>query len=356
MSDNDRTGTDHTYRVVQWSAGRVGTSSMRAVIEHPAMQLVGLWVHSESKEGKDAGKLCGLQANGIKATRNIDDIVALKPDCVLYMQEGCNINDVCRILEAGINIVTTRGEFHSPARMDQSMRQQAEQACRRGNSSIHSTGVSPGFVTEALPIALTSLSRHLDCLTIDEFANMPASCSDEMLLDVLRYGRAPEEASDQSLLHHMTANFGQSLNVVAEALSLPFDSVETSAEIALANKRIPLRGGRNIEPGTVAAQRFTVAGMREGQPLLQFRANWFCTTDLDKPWKIRENGWRVQMEGDTPLDIYIGMPTDVSPAELPLKMAGYTAFRAVNCVPLVCAADQGIRTSTDLPQIVAQLA
>jgi len=347
---------DRVYRVVQWSAGRVGTSSMRAVLEHPAMQLVGLWVHSAAKAGRDAGELCGLAPAGVTATGSIDDVIALKPDCVLYMQEGCNVDDVCRILSAGINIVTTRGEFHSPPRMDQAMRRRVEEACRAGGTSIHSTGVSPGFITEALPLVVTSVARRLDCLTIDEFADMPASCSDEMLLDVLRYGRPASEAADARLLQHMTEQFGQSLNVVADALSLPLDDFQATGETALARTRIPLRGGRFIEAGTVAAQRFTVAGMRGGKPLLQFRANWFCTTDLDKPWTLRENGWRVQAEGDAPLDIYIGMPASrESAAEFAMVMAGYTAQRAVNAVPYVCAAAPGIRTSAELPQIIARL-
>ncbi len=347
---------EKVYRVVQWSAGRVGTSSMIAVMDHPAMELSGLWVHGEAKEGRDAGELAGRAPVGIKATRSVEDIIALKPDCVLYMQEGYNADDICRMLSAGINIVTTRGEFHSPPRMDQELRRRVEAACAEGGSSIHSTGVSPGFVTEALPLVLTSMCRRLDCLTIDEFADMPASCSDEMLLDVLRYGRPAGEASDPNLLHHMTANFGQSLNVVAEALNIPFDDIVTTSETALANQPIPLMGGRQIEAGTVAAERFCVAGMRGGEPVLQFRANWFCTTDLDKDWNIRENGWRVQLEGDTPFDIYIGLPADCTPEEMPLVMAGYTAQRAVNAVPYVCAAAPGIRTSAELPQIIARLA
>ena len=34
---------------------------------------------------------------------------------------------------------------------------------------------------------------------------------------------------------------------------------------------------------------------------------------------------------------------------------GYTAHRAVNAVPVVCAAEPGIRTSVDLPQVIATL-
>jgi hypothetical protein len=72
------------YRVVQWATGNIGTRSPQAVIEHPNMTLVGLYVHSDAKAGRDAGELCGLDPVGVRATRNIDDILALGADCVLY--------------------------------------------------------------------------------------------------------------------------------------------------------------------------------------------------------------------------------------------------------------------------------
>jgi hypothetical protein len=37
----------NTYRVVQWSAGRMGKKSLRAVVDHPDLELVGLYVYSE---------------------------------------------------------------------------------------------------------------------------------------------------------------------------------------------------------------------------------------------------------------------------------------------------------------------
>jgi 2,4-diaminopentanoate dehydrogenase len=111
------------YRVVQWATGNIGTRAMRAVIEHPDMTLVGVHVYSEDKAGRDAGELCGLAPVGVTATRYIDEIIALEPDCVLYVQEGCNFDDVCRLLASGANIVTTRGEFQNPARLDPAMRE-----------------------------------------------------------------------------------------------------------------------------------------------------------------------------------------------------------------------------------------
>ncbi len=357
MSDNSRVlrqpDPDRRYRVVQWATGKVGARSMRAVIRHPAMDLVGLYVHSEAKEGRDAGELCGLEPVGVSATRCIDDIISLQPDCVLYMQEGVDADDVCRILEAGINIVTTRGEFFYPARMDPQLRERTEAACHAGDASLHATGSSPGFITEAMPLVLTSVARRLDCLTIDEFAYIPESCSPEMVFDVMGYGRAPGDEFDPNLLHHMAQTFEQSLSLLADTLSVPLDDVETRGETALATGRIEIAEGAWIEEGTVAAQRITVSGLHKGKALLNFRANWFCAMDLDPPWTLGETGWRVTVEGDTPFDITIGMPRSGEPVAE--QMGGYTAHRAVNAVPFVCAATAGIVTIADMPQIIARL-
>src|SRR5512139_1612766 len=131
---------DKHYRLVQWATGKVGLRSLRGIIQHPAMELVGLHVHSEQKEGRDAGELCGLAPIGVRATRDVEHIIALKPDCVLYMQEGFDLDDICRLLEAGINIVTTRGEFFFPDKMDAHIRARCEAACEAGGASLHATG------------------------------------------------------------------------------------------------------------------------------------------------------------------------------------------------------------------------
>src|SRR5208337_3569122 len=100
-----------TYRLIQWATGNIGTRSLRTVIQHPRMKLVGLYASSPDKAGKDAGALCGLGPVGISATNSVDEIVALDADCVLYMRQGIDYDEVCRLLASGKNIVTTRGEF-----------------------------------------------------------------------------------------------------------------------------------------------------------------------------------------------------------------------------------------------------
>lgn len=341
-----------TYRVVQWATGNIGTRALRSVIEHPTLDLAGVYVHSPDKAGRDAGELCGVEPVGVVATNDIEDVLALAPDCVLYMPRALDADEVCRLLAAGVNVVTTRGEFHHPASMDATLRERVEAACAAGGTSIHSTGSSPGFITEALPLVLASLQRRLDGMTIDEFADLSQRSSPGLLFEVMGFGRAPA-AFDQRRLSHGRVSFGPSLRLLAEALGLPLDDVEASGEVATASRTVEIAAG-TLEAGTVAAQRLTVAGVRDGQPLLRFRATWYCTTDLDPAWDLRATGWRVAVDGDAPLDVDLRFPVpiermgDVSP--------GYTAHRAVNAVPVVCAAPPGIRTTVDLPQIVATLA
>jgi 2,4-diaminopentanoate dehydrogenase len=339
------------YRVVQWATGNIGLRSLRAVIEHPQLELVGLYVYSDAKVGRDAGELCGAAPTGVVATRDIEEILALKPDCVLYMASEAEIDVLCRLLESGANVVTTRMEFHRPDSVDPEIRERIEAACQLGGSSLHSTGVSPGFISEALPLVLLSIQRRLDRLTIDEFADMSSRNSPEMIFDLLGFGREPGPFN-AGLSAHAASSFGPSLRVVADAIGVPIDSVESTGEQAVARNRVEIAAGV-IEAGTVAAQRMTVSCMSGGQPLLRFRANWYMTTDLDPAWDLRETGWRVLVEGDTPLDISIRFP--VSEEEYPAMSPGLTAHRPVNAIPYVVGAEPGIRSVLDLPQIVARL-
>jgi len=342
-----------TYRVVQWATGRIGTSSLRELIRSPQMQLVGVYVHSHAKEGRDAGELCDLPLVGAKATCNIDKIIALKPDCIVATQEGCNVEDVCRFLEAGINIVTSRVDYLEPDRMDPEVRRRTEAACLKGGSSIHATGASPGFSSEALPLVLASMSRRMDCMTIDEFADLPASCPDIQIVDGMGFGRRPGQEFDPHLLTHISHGFTQSVNLVAKALNLPLDGFNLLGETANARQRFVLPGGTPIEQGTVAAQRITISGMRCDKAIIRYRLNWYCTTDIDEDWNLRRSGWRVLIEGETPIDVNVTFPVardQVSPA-----MAAITAYRVINAIPYVCAAAPGIRTTADLPNSVPRM-
>jgi 2,4-diaminopentanoate dehydrogenase len=344
------------YRVVQWATGNVGSRALRRAIEHPDLDLVGVWVHSADKVGRDAGELAGLEPIGVKATHSMRDILALEPDCVLYMPHVCNFDEICQILESGSNIVTTRMELQNPAALDSAICARIEAACQRGNSSIHATGSSPGFITEALPIVLASIQRRLDSLSINEFADCSSRNSPEMLFDMMGFGKRPGPAN-QAQLDHARMCFAPSLQLVAMALGLPVDNIEVHGAQGLARTEVRIAAG-SVPAGTVAAMKTTVACMSRGKSLMSFTSTWFVSSEVDtsdaREWEFRKpSGWHVVLQGDCPLDISISFP--VAAENYADMTPGLTAHRPVNAVPYVCDAPAGIRTTVDLPQIIARL-
>jgi 4-hydroxy-tetrahydrodipicolinate reductase len=236
--------------------------------------------------------------------------------------------------------------------MDPVVRQRIEGACRRGGTTIHSTGASPGFITEAMPLVLLSIQRRLDNLMIEEFADMSSRNSPEMIFDLMGFGRDPSTFDPAGVEHYGGATFSASLGVVADAIAMPLDGMAATGAVAVARHSVDIAAGR-IEAGTIAAQRMEVTGMHRGHPLLTFRANWYLTTDVEPGWDLRETGWHLLVQGDLPLDIGIRFP--VAPEEWAHTSPGATAHRPVNAVPYVCAAEPGIRTTVELPQVIATL-
>lgn len=340
------------YRVAQWATGNVGLRCLQAIIEHGRFDLVGLRVYSDDKAGRDAGELLGLPLTGVIATQDIREIIAAKPDCVIYAPHQADFDDICTLLEAGINISTSRMEFNYRGKMDPALLRRIESACAKGQSSLYASGSTPGFFTEIMPLALSALERRIDCLTLTDFADMASRNSPEMLFQVLDFGKDPVSLDPNAPVGTATSS-PPSLSMTAAALGLPLDEIVTSREFALANQRTTIAAG-TIEAGTIAAMRMEITGLRDGRPLLRRRSTWYVTKDIDQDWDLRETGLHYLVEGDLPLDVMIKFP--VSDEEYPKISPGMTAHPVVNAVPYVCAAAPGVRHTDELPLIVANLA
>ena len=71
-------------RVVQWATGSVGVAAINAILEHPDLELVGCWVHSKDKAGRDVGEIAGRDPLGVVATGSAEDILEMDADAVVY--------------------------------------------------------------------------------------------------------------------------------------------------------------------------------------------------------------------------------------------------------------------------------
>src|ERR1700757_3161756 len=130
-------------RVVQWTTGNVGKSSVQAIVANPTLELVGCYAWSPDKIGRDVGELCGIEPVGVTATNDVDALLALKPDCVVYNPMWIDVDELVRILSAGVNVVTT-ASFITGQNLGDG-RDRIVEACRKGGSTMFGSGVSPGF-------------------------------------------------------------------------------------------------------------------------------------------------------------------------------------------------------------------
>src|SRR5262249_1378316 len=160
------------FRVIQWSTGNVGRLALKAIIRHPDLELVGLWVHGKDKVGRDAGELCGLGPVGVRATNDAAALLALPADCVSYTATGDlrpaeAVDDMCRILQAGKNVVATSVvPLVYPPGADPSLVERLTAACRKGRVSCFTSGIDPGFANDLLPLTLTGLCQRVGTLPV----------------------------------------------------------------------------------------------------------------------------------------------------------------------------------------------
>ncbi len=340
-----------SYRVAQWGTGNVGLRALQAVIEHPLMELVALKVYSVAKEGRDAGQLAGTAPTGVIATQDPAAIIAARPDCVIYMPTHADEDEMCRLLEVGINVATACVGFNHRDSIEPALRARLEAACARGKSSLYSTGSSPGWSTEIVPYALLAMQRRLDCFTITDYADMTTRDSPLMIFDQLRFGASPA-SMDPNRRAGTGISTPPTFRAVADAIGLTLDEVTTSIDYAVTRKRETIAAG-TVEAGTIGAMRMGVIGLRKGKPILRRFSIWYVARDLDPQWELRDSGWRMQVDGDTSLDVSIAFA--VAKDDYARYSPGLTAHPVVNALPYICDAAPGILHTTDLPPIISYL-
>ena len=341
------------FRVVQWATGNVGRAAVQGILAHPELELVGAWVHSPEKAGRDVGELCGLGPTGILATDDEAHILALAADCVLYSPLLPDTSQVVRILESGKNVVTPLGWFYPFASMDVAA---IEAACRRGGATLHGTGIHPGGITERFPLMLSALSSRIRHVRAEEFSDIRAYRAEFVVREIMLFGKDPDTARTSPMLDLLGNGFGQSIDMVAAGLGITLDPEKVAVhELAVATATIHAPAV-TIAPGTVAAQRFSWQGTCHGEPVITARVNWLMGQHhLDPPWTFGPEGERfeIEVEGEPAVRVTVHGLHPPDPARALEQNPGLaaTAMHCVNAIPYVCRAEPGIRTYLDLPLV-----
>ena len=342
-----------TYRVGQWSTGSVGSLALGAIARRPDLDLVGVCVHTPDKAGRDAGPLAGLGPLGIETTADVDVFLAGSPDCVCYTASGESrpteaVDDCCRLLEAGINVVTTSvpGLLY-PAGYDAGEVQRLQTACQRGGASLYASGIEPGFAGDHLVLVLATLARSIRSVRTQEifsYAEYPVTFT---MFDVFGFGKPPEHRCLMELPGVQGSAWGPPVQLVADQLGVQLDEIRETYDKRVTDRPLDVAAG-TIDAGTVGAVRFETIGVVDGRDAIVIEHINRMAPDLAPDWPTadRDGTYRLAFDGDPSLtcELTLGGPDDFTHHGLIA-----TAMRVVNAIPFVCDADPGILTAVDLP-------
>jgi 2,4-diaminopentanoate dehydrogenase len=213
-------------RIVQWTTGHVGKRSVRAIASNPELELVGCYAWSPDKVGSEVGELVGIEALGVVATDDIDALLKLKPDCVVYNPMWPDIDHLVRILSAGVNVVTTAAFItgHSFG----NGRDRIIDACERGASTIFGSGINPGFI-EMMAVMSSTICDRIDKITITESGDSTLYDSPATEMPA-GFGQPIDNPDLQAMTAEGTGVFREALLMMADALGIELDEVRCEAE------------------------------------------------------------------------------------------------------------------------------
>jgi len=332
-------------KVIQWATGAIGKTTLRAVLDSPGLELVGLYVYGDRKTGRDAGDIARRPTTGVIATRDIEEILALDADVVIHaprlqLPYERHDDDLLRLLRSGKNVITTAGH-HYPRAHGSGRDRLFRDAAVEGGSTLFGVGISPGVIGERLALALTGVAVRLDRVEIDEVLDARAMPDPDFVFTVMGMGADPSTAD----LEHgaLPVLFGrlyaETLQFMADAMGVVFDRIEPDHHLETAAADLTVAAG-TIRKGTVSATEWRWHGIVAGERFLTLSIIW--TMDPTSPRYAGRDHWTIRMHGKPGVVMTINLIEPDEPGVRTTAAQYVTAGPVIRAIPLVVAAPPGI--------------
>ncbi|HET7742806.1 diacylglycerol kinase [Mycolicibacterium sp. 624] len=349
-------------KVAAIGTGNVGQHALTQLINDPRFELTAVWVSSDSKKGKDAGELAGLDIEtGIIATTDLDDVLATEPDCAVYTAMADNrlveaLEDYRRILAAGVNLVGSSAVFlqYPWQTLPENMIAPIADAAASGQASLFIGGIDPGFANDLLPMALAGTCQSIEQIRCMEIINYDTYDSATVMFDVMGFGRPLDETPMLLQPGVLSLAWGSVVRQLAAGLGIELDEVTETHTRTPAPEDFDIASG-HVAKGTAAALRFEVRGMKDGKAAVVLEHVTRLRDDLHPEWPqpAQEGGsYRIEITGEPSYALDLCLSSRKGDHNHAGLVA--TAARVVNAIPEVVAAPPGIRTTLDLPLVTGR--
>jgi 4-hydroxy-tetrahydrodipicolinate reductase len=321
-------------KVMHVGLGPIGAAIARQVATRKGLTIVGAVDIDPAKVGQDLGDVCGLGRKlRVKVTDDIPrTIKAAKPDVAVL----CTSSSLQKatpefeaVLKLKIPIVSTTEELAYPVKGNAAAAKRIDALAKRARVAVLGTGVNPGFVMDALPIALTAVCETVTAIEVDRVqdARIRRLPFQQKIGAGLTVDEFTQKVRDGSVRH---VGLAESITMIADALGWKLDKVTDEIQPKVAAHPVSSEFF-SIPAGLVCGLVQDGVGSRKGKPLIKLHMEAY----LGAP----ESYDAVRITGNPPLSLKVagGVHGDVA-----------TASIVVNSIPKVIQAAPGLRTMRDM--------
>lgn len=321
-------------KVLHIGLGPIGAGVVRQVAGRKAFRIVGAVDIDPDKIGRDLGDVCGVPRK--LRVKVADDIARTirsgRPDAAVL----CTSSSLRRVvpefeavLKLKVPIVSTTEELAYPVKGNAATARKIDALAKRARVAVLGTGVNPGFVMDALPIALTGVCETVRAIDVDRVqdARIRRLPFQRKIGAGLSRDEFMERVRDGSVRH---VGLAESITMIADAMGWKLDRITDEIQPKMAESRVSSEF-LTVEAGLVAGLVQDGIGYRKSEPVIRLHMEAY----LGAP----ESYDAVRIAGIPPLSMKLagGVHGDVA-----------TASMVVNSIPKVLEAAPGLRTMRDM--------
>lgn len=322
-------------RVMFYGLGPIGAAVARQVATRKGFTIVGGIDIDPAKLGQDLGDVVGL-GKRLKIRVTNDAAGALKrekPDVVVLCTNsalGRVLPQIETVLKARVPIVSTTEELSYPVGRNRRLAKKIDEMARRAKVAVLGTGVNPGFVMDALPIALTGICERVDSVRIDRVqdARVRRLPFQQKIGSGLTKAQFQKKVEDQSVRH---VGLAESVTMIADAFGWKLDKVTDDIKPKIAQQTVESEF-LAVDPGYVCGIVQDGIGWKNGKALITLHMEAYLGAPESYDSVVIEGVPRIEQK------ISGGVHGDIA-----------TASITVNSIPKVIAAQPGLRTMRDMP-------
>jgi 4-hydroxy-tetrahydrodipicolinate reductase len=320
--------------VMFYGLGPIGSAVARQVAMRKGFTIAGGIDIDPAKLGQDLGDVIGL-GRKLKIRVTNDAAGALKraqPDIVILCTSSALkavMPQIETILKARLPIVSTTEELAYPVGRNRALGKRIDELARRAKVAVLGTGVNPGFVMDALPIALTGVCERVDSVRIDRVqdARVRRLPFQQKIGSGLTREQFQKKVDDRSVRH---VGLAESVTMIADAFGWKLDKVTDEIMPKIAEQTVESEF-LAVDAGYVCGIVQDGIGWKYGKPIITLHMEAFLGAPESFDSIVIEGVPRITQK------IAGGVHGDVA-----------TASITVNSIPKVLTAKPGLRTMRDM--------